>query len=157
MIKMKHHGLTLIELIVVIAIIIILSGVSLSAYFQFSQRQAVMNDARNFSTMLRRVQAMAKNLVYPPGCSGLTSYRVYSCMDCQYISADANCGVGGGAVIDQEAVLVKTFFSSAVNVTFMAGSGSIDTDVEFPIKTLSDDYTVVVKLEENGNISTYEN
>lgn len=154
MINRESGGFTLIELIVVIAIIIILSGVSLAAYFRFSQRQAMMNDARNFSTMLRRVQAMAKNLVYPSGCSGLSGYRVYSCLNCQNVSAEAVCSSGDVTVIDDEQVLAKAVFSEAISVVFTAGSGGVTPAGVFSISNSSDDYTVVVKMDENGNIST---
>jgi len=153
--RIKVTGFTLIELMVVIAIILILSGASLAAYFQFSQRQSALNDARNFVTMLRRVQAMAKNLVYPSGCSGLTSYRMYtSCSgiydgSCQKVSASAVCGVGSEEVITDEKVFTDAFFSDGINVTFIAGSGNIASPVTFPLSNINN---VEVSADGNGNV-----
>lgn len=125
----KHKGLTLIELIVVIAIIIILSVMSLAAYFTFSQRQAAANDARNFSTMVRRVQAMSENLVYPPGCTNLKGYYLHSdCSNgnCGTMSAWADCDIDQ-QVIFNEGVLLETFFNDPVDIRFEAGSGRIQS------------------------------
>ncbi len=165
--KMKHKGFTLMELIVVISIMILLSGMGLAAYFRFSQRQAAMNDARNFATTLRRVQAMAKNMVYPPSCSKeLSGYRVFAdCLSydeyCQVVSATAECKEAGGTaisvpVISKEKVLAKASFSTYFNISFAAGTGSIDPIGEFPISNTNDPYTVVMKTDKNGNISTKE-
>ena len=165
---MKRNGFTLMELLVVITIIIVLSGLGLAAYFRFSQRQAAMNDARNFATTLRRVQAMAKNLVYPETCiSGLGSYSVFAdCLtfdeNCQEVSATAICKNAGGElitvdIITKEKVLSKASFSPPpFNVTFTAGTGSIDPVGEFPITNDNDPYTVVMKTDINGNISAKE-
>ncbi len=165
--SMKRNGFTFVELLVVITIIILLSGMGLAAYFRFSQRQAAMNDARNFATTLRRVQAMAKNLVYPESCvSELTDYQVYvDCLtydeNCHEISALASCKNAGGLpitvnVINKERILSKASFSTGFNITFAAGTGSIDPIGEFPINNSNDPYTVVMKTDENGNISTKE-
>jgi len=51
----------------VITIIVILSGMSIAGYSRFTQRQAAMDDARNFVSEMRKVQSLAKNLVYPDG------------------------------------------------------------------------------------------
>lgn len=163
--KMKQKGFTLMELLVVITIIIVLSGMGLAAYFRFSQRQAAMDDARNFTTTLRRVQAMAKNLVYPEDCaSELSSYQVFAdCVtydeNCQEVSATVLCKNAGGnpvtiAVFTKEKVLSKASFSTPFNISFAAGSGSIDPVGEFPISNNNDSYTVVMKTDKNGNIST---
>lgn len=161
--RTKDTGFTLIELIVVIAIIILLSGVSLATYFRFSQRQAAMNDARNFATMLRRVQAMAKNLVYPTeACTGLQGYRLktscplYNVEECQIVRAYAVCNEGEREVIHDEKVLEKAFFSDEVSIMFQVGSGAILTQIEFPITNSADDYTVVVSTDTIGNVSIKE-
>jgi prepilin-type N-terminal cleavage/methylation domain-containing protein len=151
--KQKQSGFTLIELIVVVSIIIILSGMSLAAYFQFSQNQAAVNDARSLETMLRRVQAMAKNLIYPAGCSGLTGYRIYnSCSgeDCQSVSAEAVCAVGGSfMVIDNEKVFEKASFAQAINVMFDAGSGNVSSPTTFQLSNIGNS---TISIDENGNI-----
>jgi prepilin-type N-terminal cleavage/methylation domain-containing protein len=149
------RGFTLIELMVVIAIIIVLSSASLAAYFQFSQQQAAQNDARSLETILRRVQAMAKNLVYPVGCtSGLLGYRVYSndCSGegCQLISAEPLCPGSSAKVIDGEKIFTEAYFSGAVDVTFLAGTGRIESPITFPISNIKN---IEVKADENGNIS----
>lgn len=157
MTKMKCNGFTLIELIVVITIIVILSGMSLAAYFQFTQKQSAQNDVRSFETVLRRVQAMAKNLVYPSDCaSGLVGYRVFADCgrvygeDCQRVSAVPLCPADGAKVIDSELIFTDAYFSGEVNITFLAGSGSVAEAVVFPILNIND---LVVSMDENGNTS----
>ncbi len=156
----KHGGFTLIELIVVIAIIILMSGMSLAAYFRFGQRQAAMNDARNFATEMRKVQAMAKNLVYPAGCaSRLERYRLKAdCVGegCTTMTTSAICSGVEILVKANEEVLTKVFFTDTVDVYFGAGTGAISQVGEFPIQNSNDPYTVVVKTDANGNISIKE-
>ena len=158
----NDSGFTLIELIVVIAIIIILSGSVLATYFNFSQRQAVVNDARSFLTVLRQVQSMAKNLVYPPEvCTGLTAYRLESQQDEQSVTASAVCSENEYPVleINNKTVLTKAFFQDQVDIRFMAGSGSINREA-VGTYYLRDDVGLTsqfgVKVDENGAISLVE-
>ena len=148
---------------VVITIIILMSGTAIAGYFRFSQRQAALNDGRNFSTMLRRVQALAKNLVYPAGCSGLTSYNLksddsgFDCEICQYVSVYAVCSGVPIKVIESERVLSKAFFTSPVDVYFAAGSGSIDPYGTFVLSNNVDIASeIVVVTDENGVINVEE-
>jgi prepilin-type N-terminal cleavage/methylation domain-containing protein len=149
-------GFSLIELIVVIAIMIIFSGVSISAYFQFSQRQEALNDARNVATTFRRVQSMARNLVYPSGCAGLSGYRLYTDCDvyddsCKNMKASASCSTGGEIVVFDEDVLLETSFSGLVDVFFVAGSGSPLSSFELTLGM--NPYVVQVSVDDNGNIN----
>lgn len=163
----NRRGFTLIELIIVVGIIILLAGTSIAAYFRFSQRQAALNDARNFSTKLREVQAMAKNLVYPANCSGLVGYRLvaddsgYTCETCQTVSAYAICSQGEIIVpeIDKEKVLTKAFFSDPVNIVFTAGSGAVNQEAVgtyFLSNNVDFSNQVVVVVDKNGVISMDE-
>lgn len=154
---MRHNGFTLIELIVVIAIIVIMSGMSLAAYFQFTQRQSALSDARNFETKLRQVQAMAKNLVYPSDCvTGLVGYRLYADCNgvygtgCQKVSVVPLCPGDGVKVIDSEQVFSDAYFTGSVNTVFLAGTGSIDSETIFPITNIN---ALVIRMDEAGNIS----
>jgi prepilin-type N-terminal cleavage/methylation domain-containing protein len=150
-------GFTLIELIVTVTIIIILSGISLSAYHQFTQREAAINDARNLSTMLHRVQSMSEYLVYPTGCTNLTGYHLESdCSDgtCGTMSVWAQCDGGPILVVDSEKVLSETSFYEPVNVSFEAGSGNIESvEVYHVSNKYSPFYTVAVTVDAYGNVS----
>jgi type II secretory pathway pseudopilin PulG len=150
-------GLTLIELIVVITIIIMFSGMSLAAYFNFSQNQASTNDARSFVTILRRVQAMSRNLVFPADCTGLRGYRIFDSCDgvydknCQSISANAICGGGEIPVIEKEKILSEAYFSGHMEITFIAGTGKITSPTTFSIANINN---IVISIDENGNAVT---
>lgn len=156
------QGITIIELMVVVTIILLLSGISLAGYFRFDRRQTMINDARNFATVLRRVQAMAKNLVYPQGCNTLIKYSLipdgYECETCQTVSAMAVCKNGSYTVISNEKILTKAFFSLGTFVDFEAGTGKIlnATEIKFPIQYVGDTYKIEVKVDQNGIISTTE-
>ncbi|HSV94771.1 MAG TPA: hypothetical protein VLH94_02230 [Spirochaetia bacterium] len=157
MIAKKFPGLTLIELIVVITIIIMFSGMSLAAYFNFSQNQASLNDTRNFVTVLRRVQAMAKDLVYPDGCSGLVGYRIFDNCEgiyeksCQAISVNAICSEGEISEIVGEKIFTEAYFSENLNVIFIAGSGKITSPTIFSVADINN---IVISIDENGNTTT---
>lgn len=157
MIKKIFDGFTLIELVVVIAIIIIFSGMSLAAYFSFSKNQSAVNDARGFVTTLRQVQAMSKNLVYPPGCTGLVGYRVSdNCSgvydeDCQSLNASALCDGGDFSIFSDKKVFGEAYFSNVIDVIFTVGSGAVTNSQIFPIAEINN---MVVNVDENGNIVT---
>lgn len=158
------RGITIIELLVSITIIILLSGISLAGYFRFNKRQTQINDARNFATVLRRVQAMAKNLVYPQDCATLIKYTLrsdaYGCVTetCQKVSSSAVCSNGNYSVITAEKVLTKAFFTNDTNIEFEAGTGKLVNALEvvFPIQYVGDTYKIEVKVDQNGIISTTE-
>jgi prepilin-type N-terminal cleavage/methylation domain-containing protein len=155
--KMINGGFTLIELVVVITIIVIFSGMSLAAYFNFSRNQSAINDARSLATTLRQVQAMAKNLVYPTGCTGLTGYRVFdSCdgdynKDCQSLSASALCDGGDTLVFADKKIFSEAYFSDRVDIIFFVGPGSVANPKIFSIAEIG---KMVVSVDENGNIVT---
>jgi prepilin-type N-terminal cleavage/methylation domain-containing protein len=158
---MKHRGFTLIELIVVMAVTIILSGMSLAAYYRFSQRQAAKNDARNVVTEMKKVQALAKNLVYPAGCdSELSKYQLnadcWGLESCKSMTILAFCDNVPFTVKANEVVLTKAFFTDEISIDFAAGTGTIIPTGSFPLTNTADGYTVVVTIDHIGNISTKE-
>ena len=158
----RHFGFTLVELMAVITIIIILAGTAVVSYFRFSQRQAAVNDARNFATELMKVQALARNLVYPPNCVGLKKYNlVADCFgerntECTTMSASAVCGNGLFPIFENEEVLVKTFFTYDISVNFDPGTGNIETPGTYHLTNTNDPFTVDVTTDANGNIDVKE-
>jgi len=71
------NGLTLIELIVVMAIIALLSGGGLAAYTSFNQSQTLKAAAENVKNNLRLVQSRALSQEKPAtGCAVLDGFRV---------------------------------------------------------------------------------
>ena len=148
----SHSGFTLIELMVSVTLIVILSGMSLSNYFQFSQRQAVLNDARNLVTELRKVQAMARNLVYPENCIGLQGYEMQSVGD-QSVSVTAVCSSGSFTVVSGEKILVEATLPDDMKLTYGAGSGTITPPATYVLTNSTNNYQVSVVTDGLGNIS----
>jgi type II secretory pathway pseudopilin PulG len=157
--KRIDNGFTLMELILVVAIIILLSGISLAAYFTFGERQGAQNDARNLTTMLRRVQGMATNLVYPAGCSELVGYRLYTnCSGyteadgCKTVNVSAVCGVGGEiSSIANNTVFTDAYFSGGVDVFFTAGTGEVPSPISFA-SLIGNMGNLVITIDANGLI-----
>lgn len=69
---------TLIELMLVMVVIIILTGGSVSAYLNFNKSQTMTNDARNLASEIYRVRTLSSSLQYPTGCTSLKSYSMKS-------------------------------------------------------------------------------
>lgn len=156
--KRGIKGFTLIELMVVVGIIIVLSGLALAGYYRFTQKQEADSEARNFVTIMRKVQSMAKNLVYPTGCNNLTGYRVFTeCSvyndGCNKLSYSAVCGGSEVSVVRNEPVLNSAYFASQVNYVLRAVSGTVE-----PVGTIglgSDGpYEINIAVDAAGNFST---
>lgn len=92
-------GYTLIELIIVIAIMSLLVGVGVAGYRDFSRRQDVQNSARTLIADLRVAQGAANSGEKPTGCNALngvvvdvtsaTSYTL--CYACNVNYAGQSC------------------------------------------------------------------
>jgi prepilin-type N-terminal cleavage/methylation domain-containing protein len=152
-------GFTLIELMVVVAIIVLLSGMALAGYFNFTRKEAALNDARNLMSEMRKVQSLAKDLVYPNGCNNLTSYElVTSCSDnsCKTMNIYAICSGLRVPVKTEEAVLVNNNFSKVIDVFFEAGSGNISPEGYYETSYPNSNYRASVVFEKNGLISMTE-
>lgn len=156
---LKFLGFTLIELMIVITVIFVLSGMSLVAYFRFNDKQEALADARNFMTISRKVQSMSKNLVFPLGCSGLQGYTLESdCSDgsCQSMSAKAVCTSGEYDIFSNEKVLDTDTFDELVSLFFEAGTGKITPSGDYSLMSEDNPYQVVVSIDDNGNINIHE-
>ena len=74
----RNNGFTLIEIIIVLAIIGILSGAGIAASLQFNRSQLLKNVAHDFANTLEVAKSRAASQVKPPECIGtLQAYRVY--------------------------------------------------------------------------------
>lgn len=133
--SLRSHGFTLIELMLVLTMIVVLFGGSITAYLTFNKNQTTKNDARNFVAEIYRVRTLASSLQYPTGCSSLKGYNLQSTLvngDLAGVTLTADCDPSdvASAVLP---VLTNSYFSGAVNLTFLPGSGYLgggaNTDV----------------------------
>ncbi|GEM_PF-1066908 len=73
----KNAGFSLIELLVVTAIIIMLVGISIAGFIRFNERQQVESAAKQVQTLFRTAQAKAQIREIPTGtCDTLDGYMV---------------------------------------------------------------------------------
>ena len=115
-------GFTLIELILVMAIMILLSGSGIVAAVRFRERQALQNDAREVVTLLRAYQTKARGVELPPGCNGLNYYSL--ALSATQAAITAVCASGNVAVKTIE-VLKDSTFSGATTVRFQVNTGTV--------------------------------
>lgn len=144
---MKDHtfrqaGFTLIELMMVMVIIMILFGGSITAYLNFNKSQVVNNDVRNLSTEIYRVRTLAATLQYPTGCSSLKSYTIQSTEVNNVLSGvivSANCDPTD-VVSPAKKILLGSIFSAPFSLVFSPGSGYLKNGTEetITIKNIND-------------------
>lgn len=85
-------GFTLIELIITVAISALVVGGSIAGFIGFSDRQEVLNTAKEVQQMMRTAQSRARVRNTPTGCSSLSSYQV-SFIGTSSVRLSTVCGV----------------------------------------------------------------
>lgn len=79
----QHHGFTLIELIITVAIMALVVGGSIAGFVGFTERQEVLNTAKEVQQLMRVAQSKARvrdvpmDMAGPIKCNTLMMYRVY--------------------------------------------------------------------------------
>lgn len=128
----RQPGFTLIELMLVILIIVILSGGSITAYLSFNKSQSTGNDARNFAAEIYRVRTLAASLQYPTGCSSLKGYNLQSSNmsgELTGLTLTVDCDPADVTNVPTE-ILKSSVFAAAFNLTFLPGSGYLSSGAD---------------------------
>lgn len=93
----KQRGFTLIEMVVVVSIIVVTTGVALANFTRFNDRQQVLTTTDTIKTLIRSAQRKAQAQDTPAACTGsnpLQAYRVY--ITSSQLLMGANCGDKNG-------------------------------------------------------------
>mgnify|MGYP001584132449 CR=1 FL=1 len=156
----KFFGFTLIELMVVMAMISLMAGGSIAAYLRFNTNQELDNDARQLMTEFSKARSSAATLQYPSGCSGLTGVRVRSIVIGDILNGmETTTLCDSGNVVGQSIQILKSsVFTLPFDITFLPGSGylSTGTDQSVTIKDIKN--PTVTKIITVGTYSDiYEN
>lgn len=138
----RQAGFTLIELMMVMVIIILVSGGSLTAYLNFNKTQSTINDARKLVAEIYRVRTLAATLQYPSDCTSLTGYNLKSSLvnsDLSGMSVSVLCSPANVEIPDTQ-ILTNSVFVSPLNLIFKPGTGYLSTgsDIVITIANKSD-------------------
>lgn len=147
-----HKGFTLIELMVVTAIISVISVGSIVAITRFNERRRVQTDALALAEHLRKIQVKASAVDVPVGCTGIKNYTVS--MSGTSLTVVANCtpppGSAQVALSDLNFQLANSTFSSAKTTVFDSRTvAATVTDIDICGST----YKYRVSVSALGNIS----
>lgn len=146
---LRNHGFTLIELMLVMTIIVVLFGGSITAYLTFNKNQVTKNDARNFVAEIYRVRTLASSMQYPTGCTSLKGVNVLGSAGGTGITVITQCGSGNysGAVIK---VLTSSTFTSAIDITFLPGSGYLGSGANTEVTIVNESDPTITKVVSIG-------
>lgn len=158
---MKYNtGFTLIELLVTVTIIVLVTGISLTAYLTFNETRQLDVDTRDFVALVNRIRSKAIFLEYPSDCTGLASFTLEvvngSSGSLDSLNSYASCAEGrrGEQVVS---VLKSSVFDQAVTVSFLPISGAIESgqDIEFVISLVKGNTrskrVVISQIMDTGN------
>ena len=134
MVYFNHHtaqrGFTLIEILVVFAIMGVLSAVGFASYATFNGAQSVQTGASDVSNLLNTAKIRAISQIIPTQCSGktLTGYQVQVTIASGQYLLNAVCS-GSTYLIQTRTLPVNVTFAtgSTTAVTFAVASGTPST------------------------------
>ncbi|KKT40607.1 hypothetical protein A3K29_04310 [Candidatus Collierbacteria bacterium RIFOXYB2_FULL_46_14] len=158
--SVKTTGFTLIELMIVMAMIVLMAGGSIAAYLRFNTNQQIVNDARQLIAELSKARSSAATLQYPLGCTGLTGINVRSTViDSNLVGLESTTLCGSGNVIGSPIQILKTsLFDVVFDITFLPGSGYLSTGADQTIVIKDINNPTVTKMVTVGTYSDiYEN
>lgn len=119
---------TLIELMLVMVVIVILTGGSVSAYLNFNKSQTMANDARYFAAEIYRVRTLASSLQYPTGCTSLKSYSLQSSLisgELSGVTITARCDPANQAGSPIK-ILTGSIFVAPFELIFLPSTGYLE-------------------------------
>jgi prepilin-type N-terminal cleavage/methylation domain-containing protein len=117
-------GFTLIELIVVIAIMMLLLGSGIVTYLQFNDRQAVLAAGAELTDLLRVAQTRARLGDKPAGCDKLFAYYVRAPIDSSTLRLEAECDTGS-FLRSETTLTANTRATQAINIGFEVLQGGV--------------------------------
>lgn len=119
-------GFTLIELIVVIAVLLLVAGGGIASFINFNEKQQVINGAKNLQEYLRTAQTLARIGDKPNGCDKLNGYKVKS-LDAGAVKEIKVLAVCDSGEIERNSFLLpeSTTLSSDIEVTFLGLHGGV--------------------------------
>ena len=155
-----HHGFTLIELAIVIAVLGLITGTLSLNYSKFTQRQKVKQDALTMKQNLRLVQTKAKSGDRGACAAGslLYGWRVHfalpTAVDPATIVYQPSCPDAATLVGPTETVKLKpgvTFEALPADIYFRPLNLPVDNPVDIILTNGS--YKCTVSVSTNGEIS----
>lgn len=142
-------GFTLVEIVIVISILIMIMGGSMSALSAFKERRTAQADAQLVAEKLRSVQVRASAVEVPSGCTTVQNYTVT--MNGSGLSVVVNCAVGGPFTVSEMATTLQgSRFNSPVSIVFSSPLGT--TSVQ-NVDVCSSPTLYRVSVSGSGNVS----
>ena len=167
----QHHGFTVIELLITITIAGIVVGGAIAGFVSFSDRQEVLNAAKEVQQMMRTAQSKARvrevpTLVGSEACKTLLGYQVqYLATPTKTFRIAPYCTTTNhsngiiGASIDLQTIPTDITVAAPDFVRF----GTLESGVSFPtsvsevLVTLSKGtHSFTFSISASGNISNVE-
>lgn len=147
-----RRGFSLIELLVTIAIISLLTGLTIAGYGTFNKKQTVKTEAYKLASNLRLAQQKAISGEKPVGCTGdLQSWQMN-------ITANSYSQIVVCINPDSSTTINTTAFptnvsSSAGTITFSAMTGSVAAGSGYYTLIDTTPYTNTIEITPSGGIN----
>ncbi len=132
--RRHHHGFTLIEMLVTSAVAFLVVGGAIAGFTGFTDRQEVLNTAKELQQVFRSAQSKARVRDVPVGCVSLLSYQVS--LTSSSATLKAICGTGGPYTIRTytfpSGVTLQTPTESTLQFTTLENGVQTSANVPLP-------------------------
>ncbi len=144
---------TLIELILVFALIGVLTSLGIASYAAYNGTQSVQSAASDMQNILRTAQSRSISQVKPASCgtNALTGYQVDITVNTQAYTLSAMCGTK--QVIANKLLPAQVTFAtgSTASIFFAIGSGTVANTATITVSGFGK--TKAVTISKTGSIS----
>ncbi len=129
--RRHHHGFTLIEILVTAAIAFLVIGGGIAGFGGFTDRQQVLNTAKELQQVFRSAQSKARVRDVPVGCVSLLSYQVS--LTSSSATLTAICGTGGPYTIKTYTFPSGVTVSPTTTLRFTTLENGVQTSANAPL------------------------